>query len=122
MARRRRLVLGTLAAILLLGGGAVVVVPPLLFSDGVDYSHAPSITQTRAYQDAALLERAWSLPVAAIYKKDGVDFQRNGSFCGPTSAVNVMRSLGERADQQSILGQTGLVTIFGVRFGGVTLD
>lgn len=122
MARTRNVVLGALAGLVLVLGGAVVVVPPLLFSDGVDYSHAASIKATHDYQDAALLERAWALPVAAIYKKDGIDYQRNGSFCGPTSAVNVMHSLGEEAQQATILSRTGLRTFFGLRPGGVTLD
>ena len=122
MARTRNVVLGAVAGIILVAGGAVVVVPPLLFSDGVDYSHAQSIKTTHDYQDAALLERAWALPVAAVYKKDGVDFQHNGSFCGPTSAVNVMRSIGESVDQAHVLDGTDAHPHFGMLFGGITLD
>jgi hypothetical protein len=122
MKKATRRVLIALPLVLLLGGGAVVVVPPLLWGDGVDYSQVASIKSTREYQDATLLERAWSLPVAAIYKRDGVDFQRNGSFCGPASIVNVLRSLGATAQQSDILDGTGLVTVFGLRPGGVTLD
>jgi len=122
MARGTRIALGAVAALLVVFGGAVVVVPPLLFGDGVDYSHAASIKATHEYQDPALLDRAWALPVAAIYKRDGVDFQGNGSFCGPTSAVNVLRSLGASADQAHILDGTAEHPHFGMLFGGITLD
>lgn len=117
----RRGLIGT-ALVLLLVGGAATAVPPLLWGDGVDYSQVASITATHEYQDPALLERAWALPVAAIYERDGVDFRRNGSFCGPASAVNVLRSLGTDAQQSRILDDTGLRTVFGLRLGGVTLD
>lgn len=111
--------LGIVVALL---GGAVTVGPRLLFSDGHDYSHALSIKTLPQYQDAALLAKAWALPVAAIYQKDGVDYQSNPSFCGPTSAVNVVRSLGQPADQKSILDGTGIKTTFGMVWGGLTLD
>jgi hypothetical protein len=103
-------------------GGAVAVGPRLLFGDGHDYSHAISIKTLAAYQDPALMDKAWALPVAALYHKEGVDYQRNGSFCGPTSAVNVMRSLGQSANQGTILDDTGIKTTFGMVFGGLTLD
>jgi hypothetical protein len=122
MARRRNVVLAFAGGLVLALGGAVAVLPTLLLSDGVDYSHALSIKTTHDYQDAALLERAWTLPVAAIYKQDGVDFQRNGSFCGPTSAVNVMRSLGESADQAHVLDDTDAHPHLGMLWGGITLD
>src|SRR5947209_10393958 len=122
MTRGKRIALGTVAGLLIVLGGAVVVVPPLLFGDGVDYSHAASIKATHEYQDPALLERAWQLPVAAVYKRDGVDFQGNGSFCGPTSAVNVLRSLGSPVDQAHVLDGTDAHPHFGMLFGGITLD
>ena len=121
MAKRRRILVATAVVVALLGG-AVVAVPPLLFSDGVDYSHAASIKRTAEYKDAALLARAWALPVAQVYAHDGVDYQSNGSFCGPTSAVNVLRSLGTTADQQHILDGTAEHPHFGMLFGGITLD
>lgn len=122
MTRAKRNVLAALAAVVVLLGGAVVAVPPLLFGDGVDYSHVASIKTTHEYQDPALLERAWSLPVAAVYKRDGVDFQHNGSFCGPTSAVNVLRSLGASTDQAHVLDGTDVHTHFGLVIPGITLD
>src|SRR5262245_46182559 len=53
-----------------------------------------SIATSPVYKDAALLERAWALPVAAQYRHR-VDYQPNGSICGPTSVANTFRSLGE---------------------------
>ena len=110
------------AAVVVVLGGAVVAVPPLLFSDGHDYSHAASIKKTHDYQDAALMSRAWALPVAQIYQHDGVDYQHNGSFCGPTSAVNVLRSLGQSSDQAHVLDGTETHPHLGMLFGGITLD
>jgi hypothetical protein len=111
---------GAAVAVLLCGG--LVAAPALLFSDGVDYSHAASIKKTHEYQDGALMTRAWALPVAQIYQHDGVDYQHNGSFCGPTSAVNVLRSLGRSSDQAHVLDGTGTHPHFGMLFGGITLD
>jgi hypothetical protein len=110
------------AAMIVVLGGAVVALPTLLFSDGVDYSHAASIKKTHDYQDAALLSRAWALPVAQVYQHDGVDYQHNGSFCGPTSAVNVLRSLGQTSDQAHVLDGTETHPHLGMLFGGITLD
>jgi hypothetical protein len=110
-----------LGIVVVLLGGAVTFGPRLLFSDGHDYSHATSIKTLPQYQDASLMAKAWALPVAALYQK-GVDYQANGSFCGPTSAVNVVRSLGQPADQKTILDGTGIKTTFGFVWGGLTLD
>ena len=98
-----------------------VVVPPLLWGDGVDYSRVTSIKSTREYQDPALLAKAWALPVAAKYHSE-IDFQGNGSFCGPTSLVNVMRSLGLGGDQRTVLAGTDVSTFLGFLPGGITLD
>jgi hypothetical protein len=116
--RKVLLAIGVVVALLL---GAMVIVPPLLFGDGVDYSKAVSIKTAPEYQDAALLEKAWALPVAQLYKP-GIAFQANGSLCGPTSVVNVMRSLGTKAEQDSVLEGTGTKTTFGMVVGGMTLD
>jgi hypothetical protein len=116
----KKFLIGLGIAIALLGG-AVVVLPPLLFGDGVDYSHAISIKTTAEYQDAALLQKAWALPVAATYQKN-IDYQKNPSFCGPTSVINVMRSLGMSAEQSTVLQDTGEKTTLGMLWGGITLD
>src|SRR5689334_8136041 len=103
-----------------LAGGAVVVVPPLLWGDGVDYSRVVSIKTTSEFQDPKLIERASALPVAQTYRN--LEFQKNGSFCGPTTAVNVMHSLNLPASQSTILDGSAIKTYFGVIPGGITLD
>jgi Phytochelatin synthase len=105
----------------LLAGGSVAILPPLLWGDHADYSHVVSIRNAREYQDPALLGKAWALPVAALYRSN-IDFQRNVSLCGPTSIVNVLRSLHQPGDQASILEGTGISTVMGYLPGGVTLD
>ena len=120
MTRARKVVLSLAAGVALLGG-ALFVVPPLLLRDGVDYSQAVSIKAAPEYQDPALLEKAWALPVARLYRP-GLDFQRNASFCGPASVVNVLRSLGREADQATVLEGTGIQTTLGFVAGGLTLE
>ena len=80
-----------------------------------------SIKSHAAYQDPALLARAFALPVAGRYRS-GLDFQRNGTFCGPTSVVNVLRSLGQQAEQATVLEGTAMRTWLGHLPRGLTLD
>lgn len=87
-----------------------------------EYAGVESIERTSAYHDADLLARAWALPVANAYRKGGFDYQRNQSFCGPASAVNVQRSLGRAQTQDDVLEGTGISTIFGFTYYGLTLD
>jgi hypothetical protein len=105
----------------LLAGGSVAILPPLLWGDHTDYSHVVSIKDVREYQDPILLEEAWALPVAGLYRT-GIVFQRNISVCGPTSIVNVLRSLHQPSDEATILDGTGISTVMGYLPSGVTLD
>ena len=116
---RKALVSVALGALLV--GGSVAILPQLLWGDPTDYSHVVSIRDAREYQDAAQLEKAWSLPVAAMYRPNMV-FQRNASFCGPTSIVNVMRSRNQPSDEATLLEGTGITTVLGYLPGGLTLD
>ena len=105
----------------LLAGGSVAIVPSLLWGDHTDYSHVVPIKDAREYQDPVLHEKAWALPVAALYHAN-IDYQQNVSLCGPTSIVNVLRSLHRVGDQERILEDTGISTAMGYLPGGVTLD
>jgi len=120
MTRVHKIVL-SLGLATLLAGGSVALIPPLLWGDHADYSHVVSIKDAREYQDPALLEKAWALPVATLYHSD-IAFQRNASVCGPTSIANVLRSLHQPGDQATILEGTGISTVMGYLPGGVTLD
>ena len=111
----------SIGVVALLLGGSVAILPPLLWGDHVDYSHVVSIKDVRQYQDPALLQKAWALPVAVLYHSD-IKFQRNVSVCGPTSIVNVLRSLHQPGDEATILEGTGISTVLGYIPGGVTLD
>ena len=80
-----------------------------------------SIATAAHYQDPALLERAWRLPVASAYPNP-VEYQINGAFCGPAAAVNLLRSLGiDRHDQESLFDRAE-VSRWKARFMGLTLD
>jgi hypothetical protein len=120
MARTRKVVLWLAVAALFLGGSAVIL--PIFISEGhADYARVVSIKETPDYQDPALLKKAWALPVAAAYQAD-IDFQKNGSVCGPTSLVNVMHSLKQAGNQESVLQGSGFSTVMGYLPEGLTLD
>jgi hypothetical protein len=118
---RLRKILFSLAVVLLLLGGSAAVVPPLLWGDGIDYSSVASIKSTAEYRDTTLLTKAWALPVALLYEPR-LDFQKNPSFCGPTSVVNVMRSLQLEGNQSTVLDGSGISTFLGLLPGGMSLD
>lgn len=107
------LVLSVIAG--LSGGFFYVSRPDPRFADAV------SIERESTYQDAALLERAWALPAARLYRAH-FESQGNGSFCGPTSVVDVVRSTGGEADQEHVLEGSGISAVFGVLPGGITID
>ncbi|MEZ4451247.1 MAG: phytochelatin synthase family protein [Nannocystaceae bacterium] len=82
-----------------------------------------SIREAASYQDPALLERAWALPVAASYPREALVYQPRASFCGPTSLANVAASLGldREATPWAVLEGTGYCWI-GECIPGLTLD
>ncbi|HEY8079749.1 MAG TPA: phytochelatin synthase family protein [Labilithrix sp.] len=117
--RRKRIVA---SALVLVGLVLLVVVAFVLratvFAPRFDVA---SIALAPSYKNDALLDRAWSLPVAATYDHRVV-WQTNGSVCGPASLANAMRSLGDAsATQDTVLAGTGQCRT-GICFGGLTLD
>jgi phytochelatin synthase len=114
----RRLALAVLG-LAVLGGG---VVAQRIYAFQHRYPGVASIERAPDYQDPALLARAWVLPVAARYQQAGLEYQANPSFCGPTTAVDVVRSLGTPIAQDAILSGTDVRTTFGMVIGGMTLD
>lgn len=118
--RRRVLIVPLLAVVL--GTSGMYVAPRLADGDAGRYAHVASLKHSREYQDPELLARAWAQPVGALYQRGGFQSQRNGSFCGPTSLANVLRSRGTPADQKDLLTDTGTLTLFGVLPSGLTLD
>jgi hypothetical protein len=50
------------------------------FSNDTRYANVVSISRTREFQDPAVLERAWALPVAAAYRHGAYEYQANPSF------------------------------------------
>ena len=120
MARTRKIVLWIAAAALMVGGSAVIL--PRFISEGrADTAGAVSIKETRDYQDPVLLQKAWALPVATAYQAD-IESQHNGSVCGPTSLADVLHSLKEPGNQESVLQGTGFSTVMGYLPQGLTLD
>lgn len=120
MARARRVVLWTASAALFFGGPAGIL-PIFVSAARADSARVVSIKESRDYQDPALLKKAWALPVAAAYQAD-IEFQQNGSVCGPTSVANVLHSLKQAGNQESILQGSGFSTVMGYLPEGLTLD
>lgn len=110
--------------IVLLALATLIAVPASMMIRGIFFPpklDVPSIEGEPTYQHAALLERAWQLPVAAKYRK-GMLYQENGSVCGPASVANVQRSLGSAAASvDSVLEGTGKCWT-GICFMGLSLD
>ena len=79
-----------------------------------------SIREAPAFQNPQLLERAWALPVAALYPHPVVS-QTNPSACGPTSIANVLRSSGSASATPDQVAEHGSGCFGGVCFGGLTL-
>lgn len=82
-----------------------------------------SIKEATSYQDPALLEQAWALPVAATYQQDALIYQPRVSWCGPTSVANVQVSVGvdPQAAPDKVLEGTGYCRL-GECIPGLTLD
>lgn len=113
-----------LLRVVLLALATLVAVPASFVIRGIFFPpklDVPSIKADSTYQDPALLERAWKMPVAARYR-GGLLFQPNGSLCGPTSVANVQRSLGSAsASPDTVLSGTGECWT-GMCWGGISLD
>ena len=109
---RKKLLVGAVAAIALAGGLVFAFSPPKVPPEAIE----SSVTRKQA-----VLDRAWSLPVAASFGRK-LDFQSNASLCGPASVANVLRSLGEPADTEpEVLAGTGKCWT-GFCIMGLTLD
>ena len=110
--------------IVLLVLATLIAIPASFVIRGIFFPPTLNVTPIKGeptYQDAALLERAWHLPVAATYQRR-LFFQPNGSVCGPTSVANVERSLGhEGSSVDSVLAGTGKCWS-GICLMGLSLD
>lgn len=94
-----------------------------LYPSQEQFAGVVSIEAAPQYKDAQLLEKAWHLPVAAAYRAHTYDYQGNASFCGPTSVVDMMRSMGREQSQATVLDGSNVWTLFGyVVPAGMTLD
>ncbi len=111
----KRLVGLASGAVLLIVSGTVMFLrgeapPPPGFS---------SIRAASAFQDPALLERAWAMPVAKTFPRPLLA-QSNPSACGPTSVANVLRSTSASTTAGEVAAH-GAGCLAGFCFGGLTL-
>jgi len=117
--RKKKVALGCAVVVLLAAALFFVTFRRFIFAQHVD---VVSIRTDSAFQDHDLLERAWRLPVAALYKRGEIAYQPNGSTCGPTSLANVSRSLGTRGVTPELILQGTGKCPGTFCFGGLTLD
>lgn len=120
-AAQKRILLFIPALVLLLAAFAALRMAPYLV-DGDEYAAVESIELRADFRDPALLEAAWKLPVAAVYRSKPFEYQTNPSFCGPASAANLLRSIGIDLSQDEVIDATKYDPWFGVLIGGMTLD
>ncbi len=82
---------------------------------------SPDAIRTSVTRADSLINEAWSLPVAATFKRE-VRWQSNPSMCGPASVANIRRSMtASDASESSVLKGTGLCWS-GFCWMGLTLD
>ena len=118
--RARVAVLAGLSAIILLAGAAWSMRDVL----GPDprYESVASVEHTATFRNSVLLARAERLPVAVSYLRNGFEYQHNGSVCGPTSAADLLHSIGRKENQEDVIAAAGLHPVFGLIIPGLTLD
>jgi hypothetical protein len=109
---KRKVGAGLLVVFGLAGGAAAYVGQSKVPSEAI---------QSSVIRTEALLERAWRLPVAASFGRD-LQWQSNGSTCGPASLANVFRSLGEDGDTEGEVLEGATRCWFHVCPVGLTLD
>lgn len=117
---RRLLVVAGAVALLCALAGATVLGPILLRPN--NYKAVTSIEAEPDFQDPSLMEMAWAMPVAAIYRRNPYEYQHNPSFCGPASVANLLHSLGVNFSQADVIHGTNFQPWFGVLLQGMTLD
>ncbi|HTW35811.1 MAG TPA: phytochelatin synthase family protein [Rhizomicrobium sp.] len=86
------------------------------------YAHVTSIERSASFRDAALIAEAERTPVARSYLARTFEYQHNPSVCGPTSAADVLHSMGRRDSQTDVMSQAGVTSFFGYVIPGLTLD
>jgi hypothetical protein len=105
---------------------AALVVAAAAWMSGVftpsPYGHVTSIERTPTFRNAALIAEAERMPVARSYLSRSFEYQHNPSVCGPTSAADVLHSLGHSDSQTDVMTRAGVTSVFGYVIPGLTLD
>jgi hypothetical protein len=86
------------------------------------YAHVASIERTPVFRNAALLAEAERMPVARAYLSRPFEYQHNPSVCGPTSAADVLHSIGRTDSQTDVMTRAGVTSVVGYVIPGLTLD
>jgi Phytochelatin synthase len=113
---------GAIALILFVVAAIVALWFRIHPEENARYKSVATIEHDATFKDAALLAEAEHLPVAAAYLSRPYEYQANASFCGPTSAADVVHSLGKDATQLSVLDGTRIHPVLGMLPVGLTLD
>jgi hypothetical protein len=112
-------ILAGISAVVVTAGAALQVLGA--FGSDSSYAHVATIERTITFRDAALLAEAERLPVARSYLSH-FEYQHNGSVCGPTSAADLLHSIGHDQSQEQVMTEAGVRSVFGYVIPGLTLD
>lgn len=99
----------------------LLVVVFFLVACGPAPAPVDSVAAAAHYQNPALLERAWALPVASTYRSR-FEYQINGAFCGPAAAVNLFHSLDLHQFTQNNVFDRAETGYWKARLLGMNLD
>lgn len=86
------------------------------------YSHVATIERTATFRNASLLAEAEHMPVAQAYLSRAFEYQHNPSVCGPTSAADLLHSMGRSGSQSDVMTRGDIASVFGYVIPGLTLD
>jgi len=86
------------------------------------YAHVATIEKSATFRNANLLAEAERMPVAQSYLTHHFEYQHNASVCGPTSAADLLRSIGHPESQTDVIAHGAIRTVFGYVIPGLTLD
>lgn len=110
---KRGFAFAAIAGVALLCGAAFLIAGQAAVS--------PEAIQSSVTRTPELIDTAWRLPVAATFNAD-LQWQSNGSRCGPASVANTFRSIGEEETTEAeVLKGTGKCWT-GFCIIGLTLD
>jgi len=99
--RSRNFVIASVVAAAVIAGAAFWTLHTL--GNDPRYAHVATIEKSATFRNANLLAEAERMPVAQSYLTHHFEYQHNASVCGPTSAADLLRSIGHPESQTDVI-------------------